>query len=137
MKPSCSSAPLSKQITMAFSWLFPNQNNCEAAAVLLIPHGANLRLSEDLKLLWEEIALPGDVRVFAYGSEVAGVNIRYAKTSRKTGRLQFASICDADFIKFLTSCRLRNPLQILALPKVPIQCLRECHQECCLLLQDL
>ena len=49
----------------------------------------------------QDIALPGDVRLAAYGPLVAGLNIRDAKTARYTGRLQYVKLADFHTIKLL------------------------------------
>ena len=63
-----------------------------AATVLLIFFSACLPVSEALKLIWQRVALPGDLRLAAYPSGTAGINIHDPKTSRYTGKLQFVKV---------------------------------------------
>ena len=79
-----------------------------AATVLLTSFSASLRVSEALRLTWQRIALPGDLRLAAYPSGTAGINILDAKTSRYTGKLQFVKVSDRHGIKLLAELKHRS-----------------------------
>ena len=77
------------------------QGNCEAAIVILTTFAACLRVSEALFIEIQDIAFPGDARIAGYGHSTAGINIKDAKTSRYTGRLQFVKLDDPQTIKII------------------------------------
>ena len=102
--------PLTKEMCLAFSWHFIIEKRVEAAVILLLTYSACQRVSEDLQLEWKDIAFPGDVHLFSCGG-VAGINIWEAKTSRRTGRLQFVLLTDKLCIKFLRTYKSSRPEQ--------------------------
>eukprot|EP00178_Gracilaria_changii_P016391 TRINITY_DN466_c0_g1_i1.p1 TRINITY_DN466_c0_g1~~TRINITY_DN466_c0_g1_i1.p1 ORF type:complete len:419 (-),score=36.56 TRINITY_DN466_c0_g1_i1:32-1288(-) len=111
LKPSTSASPLTRQMCFAFAWKLLLTRDIQAAAVLLLSFAACLRVSEALKLCWKDIAFPGDIRLSAFGKGIAGVNIADAKTSRKTGRLQFVALKCHEVIVFLQVLKTSFPHQ--------------------------
>ena len=85
----------------AFVTYFLEKDHVGPAAAFLLCFGALLRIGEALKLTWENVALPGDVRQFGFPPATAGVNIVDAKTSKRTSKFQFVLIYDPDAILFL------------------------------------
>lgn len=118
IKPSCSAAPLTRQIVFTFAYSLLGKGSVKFAAVLLLSFGASLRDSEARQLCWEHIALPGDIRLSSYGSSSAGVNIVDAKTSLQTGRLQFVPTTDPEIITFLVMYREANPEESVIAPSL-------------------
>ena len=100
-KPPKSATPLSRTMVMAYAAKLLLSKRTSAATILLLCYGACLRVGEALKLKWEHVALPGDPRLSAFPPGTAGVNILDAKTSKRTGRLQFVPIQDDIVIQFL------------------------------------
>ena len=101
IKPSQSATPLSKDMVHAFAWYLINSNRPQSALVAMITYVACLRVSEALNVSWSDVPFPGDVRLRSHGPQVAGLNIADAKTTRKTGRLQFVALPDQLCIKLL------------------------------------
>ena len=108
LKPSRSATPFTREMVFAFACLFLRSNKTEAAAVLLLSFGAYLRISEAINLEWTHIALPGDSRLSGFPAGTAGANIKDAKTSKQTGRLQFVTIDDPPVVRFLQMYRAAN-----------------------------
>ncbi|PXF40450.1 hypothetical protein BWQ96_09826 [Gracilariopsis chorda] len=90
--------PFTQEILHAFVMKLLLDGRAEAAVCLALSWAGYLRVSEALALRAENVALPGDPRVAAYGNEVAGIAILDAKT----GPLQFVSIKDRNCITLLT-----------------------------------
>ena len=101
LRPAQSSAPFTKSLTLALSWTLLVGGFTPAAVTLVTTYCGCLRVSEALALRLEDIALPGDVRLASYGPRTAGLNVRDAKTSRYTGRLQFVKLDDIDAVTLL------------------------------------
>lgn len=104
-------APLTQQMCFAFAWKLLLTQGFRAAAVLLISFAACLRVAEALKLTWHDVAFPGDIRLFAFEKGTAGINIMDAKTSRKTGKLQFVAVQWHEVIAFLKLLNAAYPQQ--------------------------
>ena len=94
LTPARPAAPLTKQMVFAFAYHMLVSKQPQSATAIILSFFGCLRISEALHLCWKDVALPGDVRLSAYGSGIAGINIRDAKTSRQTGPLQFVKIND-------------------------------------------
>ena len=100
LQPAKSSAPFTTDIVLATAWYLIHLGHV-ASITLYVTFFACLRVSEALGLKAEYIAFPGDARLLAYGPDVAGLNIRDAKTARYTGCLQFVKLENPHCIAYL------------------------------------
>ncbi|PXF41892.1 hypothetical protein BWQ96_08394 [Gracilariopsis chorda] len=85
-----------------------NLNQFRSSCSAFNSHAEYVRASEALNLFWSEVAFPGDVGLSSFGPTMAGKNIKDAKTSKTTGRLQSVPINDQTVIKFLRAYQLQN-----------------------------
>ncbi|KAI0561364.1 Phage integrase [Gracilaria domingensis] len=88
--PSCSSVPITRQLLYAIAWRAFSTGKEQFAIMLLLSFAAYLRVSEVLKLTWNQVAFPGDPRISGFNGNIGGLNIKDAKT----GPLQFVPIRD-------------------------------------------
>ncbi|KAI0561777.1 hypothetical protein FGB62_72g014 [Gracilaria domingensis] len=65
--------PMTKE--MALALIYRMIEIGQTAAVLTFAWGGYLRASEALRLLYEDVAYPGDHRLSAYGADATGVAI--------------------------------------------------------------
>ena len=104
LTPARPAAPLTKQIVFAFAYDMLVSKQPQSTTAIILSFFGCLRISEALHLRWKDLALPDDVRLSAYGSGIAGINIRDVKTSRQTGAIQFVKINDStanDYLRVL------------------------------------
>ena len=110
--PSKASLPLTRDYMLAFVQYLLDKKRCISAVALAAQWGCYARASEILKLIIQDIALPGDIRTAQFNCRAIGVNIKCSKT----GKEQFTQVRDAGIIALIESYMQRSKRSGLVFP---------------------
>ena len=95
--PPRSALPLTRDWMLAFAYYMIASKQTVAAVALAVSWAGYLRASEVLSSQWENVALPGDIRLSQFRPNIGGISVLIAKT----GPCQFVSIRDPAVLTLL------------------------------------
>lgn len=101
-----------------FSFHHFNSKYIRAGTAIILHFAALLRPIELFSLTWEDVLLPGDVRLEPHGLDTGGILVRNAKKVLQIAQKQFVPITCPAAITLLMNLRANSELHILVFDKL-------------------